>query len=262
MITILAINFSLFLIFVFLGRQCKTNVWIRHIFIILFVFSATNVAYYAHFFDNFVFYYTFRTQIWADYTPSLSGLLVGYCIRIIPTFAKASILLLLVFISLIYIVGPWLKNLMLPIEYDTLPNKWRDNVSIQSMGTCGPCSLANILNYNGITSTENILAKEAFTTASGTESWYLARCARRRGFKTKFIYNINHLEKNSIIGINVGKAGHFISIVDIKNDLLFITDSLVGFQEIKINDFHQKYQFSGMALNLYDFEKTTAKNQK
>jgi len=225
MIFILLFNCFLFLIFGFLGTQFNRNLWLTVAYIGMFVLASSNVIYYLHFFDKAIFYYNYRVQFWADFTPSLSGFLVGLSIKANSAFSKVLILPFLILASTLFILGPWAKNFITPIAYDKLPNQWKNNICLQSIGTCGPCSLANILNHNGIKTTENELAKEAFTTATGTESWYLARCARRRGFQTKLIYHANHLEKDSIIGVSLGKAGHFIAILDIKDDILLIADS-------------------------------------
>lgn len=250
MFVILIFNVVLFLVFTLVGYKSKNHWWLNSIYLFLFVLAMANVFYYTHLIDNFSLYYEYRTQIWADLTPSLSGFLVGSSIKIPNIIYRISFESLLIFMAILGIFGPWAKPILYPMNYDGLQNRWRGDICMQSTGTCGPCSLANILYANGIESSENELAQEAYTTSSGSESWYLARCARRRGFQTKFINDINHLEKNSIIGISLGKAGHFVAILDIKDNEIYIADSLTGIQKVKKDEFHKMFNFLGMSLVL------------
>jgi hypothetical protein len=250
MFVILLFNVVLFFIFISIGYKSKNLWWLNGLYFLLFILAMANVFYYAHLIDNNIFYYEYRTQYWADLTPSLSGFLLGCALKIPNFIFRFSIESLLFFLAFLGIFGPWAKPILFPMNYDSLQNRWRGEICMQSTGTCGPCSLANILNANDIESSENELAREAYTTSSGTESWYLARCAKRRGFKTRFINDANHLEKNSIIGIALGKTGHFISILDIKDDVLFIADSITGIEKVKRSEFHKLYTFKGMSLVL------------
>ena len=250
MFVILLFNVVLFLIYFYIGYKSNNQWWLNGIYFILFILALANVSYYAHLFDNSSLYFEYRTQFWADLTPSLSGFLVGSSIKIPNIIYRISFGALLIFLAIFGIFGPWAKPILFPMNYDSLQNRWRGDICMQSTGTCGPCSLANILYANGIESSENELAREAYTTSSGTESWYLARCARRRGFQTRFIHDINHLEKNSIIGISLGKAGHFVSILDIKDNVIYVADSITGIQKVNKDKFHDLFKFKGMSLVL------------
>jgi hypothetical protein len=250
MLNVIIINVILFIVFFLIGLKSKPNFSKILLFVVLFIFACLNVAYYAHLFDNLDFYFTYRSFVTTDFTTGFSGFLVGSTLYIKNKIYKISFFILFLSLSAYAIVGPWVKLFINPMNYSALPNEWKDNICRQSrvVSTCGPCSMANVLNNYGVLTSENELAKEAFTSGTGTELWYLARCANRRGFTTKFVFDLKRLEKNSIIGISLGRTGHFISIIDIKDNQITLIDSLEGKKIIDKNDFDSKYKFLGMSL--------------
>ena len=249
MLNVIIINVILFIVFFLIGWKSKPNFSRILLFVVLFIFACLNVAYYAHLFDNLDFYFTYRSCVIADYTTGFSGFLAGSTLYIKNKIYKISFFILFLSLSAYAIVGPWAKLFINPMNYSALPNEWKDNICRQSRAsTCGPCSMANVLNNYGVLTSENELAKEAFTSGTGTELWYLARCANRRGFTTKFLFDLKRLEKNSIIGISLRSTGHFISIIDINDNQITLIDSLAGKKIIDRNDFYIKYKFMGMSL--------------
>lgn len=136
-------------------------------------------------------------------------------------------------------------------EYSAL---WRDNVCMQStMSSCGPASAATLLKAMGYAITERELARDSFTTRTGTEVWYLARALQRRGFTVRYRMTTGAptpLPHPAIAGTwfaGSKGAGHFIAILDKTRDHYLIGDPLVGPTQIKLVDLHP-YTFSGFFM--------------
>lgn len=150
---------------------------------------------------------------------------------------------------LLYISLPFIKPLIRP---QTVTNtKWVDNVVLQTTpATCGPSSLATIFKYYGKEDSEANIAKQAFTSATGTENWYLARYAHSQGFDYQFLH-INDLKKApapAIIGVRLGSFGHFITFFGYHNGIYEIADSLTGRAFLSDEQFHHQYHYTGFVL--------------
>lgn len=155
-------------------------------------------------------------------------------------------------VMVLYVSSPFIKPLIRPLQKN-LQNKWQDNVAIQSTGsTCGPSSLATILNYYGKQDTEANIAQHAYTSSSSTENWYLARYAHSQGFDYQFltVAKLDQVPTPSIIGVRLGYIGYFIVLLGTKNGLYEIADSLSGRAFLTERQFNQKYRYTGFALHI------------
>ena len=155
--------------------------------------------YYLHWFDGFVWFYQFRSVPFAELSAAGAGFGAGMvhawlerqCFRLRTLLP--GLLLVVLFV-------PYIKPVVSPLDIEKLHAQCPDGVCLQSTpSTCGPASVASILRLFGYDETEETLARESYTSATGTENWYLARAIRRRGlFVTYVVTNspVNRLPVN------------------------------------------------------------------
>lgn len=151
-----------------------------------------------------------------------------------------------------YVSLPFIKPIIRPLAIQNTM-RWQDGVVLQSTSsTCGPASMVTVLKQYGVTDTESHIAQQAFTSGSGTENWYLARYAKTQGLQYQFL-NIAHLKDvppRSIIGVKLGKAGHYIVLLNQQNGVYSIADSLSGLHHLTQAEFEQRYVFTGFVLSV------------
>lgn len=121
-----------------------------------------------------------------------------------------------------------------------------------TLSTCGPASTATILNSLGAKTSERELATECHTYQGGTESWYLARAIRRRGFEAAFRIepeNPPSLPSPAIAGVVLrGGAGHFIAVLSQTPDRAVIADPMKGKLVLDRASLLRLYHFTGFFL--------------
>lgn len=155
-------------------------------------------------------------------------------------------------VMFLYISSPFLKPLIRPLQHD-LKNQWKDDVAIQSTAsTCGPSSLATIFKLYGKNDTESNIATYAYTSSSGSESWYLARYAHEQGFNYQFLQEpeLAKVPTPSIIGVRLGIIGHFIVLLAHKNGMYEVADPISGKETLTLDQFNRKYKYTGFVLNI------------
>jgi len=196
-------------------------------------------------------YCTFRALPYIEALVSLSALTAGF----LAYMWKKRIVLLIIIpaVLFIYVCVPFIKTIALPLNLDVLSSeRWSEDVCLQSSGsTCGPASLATIMRSMGLERKEREIAKAAYTGSTGTENWYLARYAKAQGLKPKFLncQSINDVPVHSIVGVKLGNnIGHFITLLPSDTDKLVIGEPLAGRLELTINEFNEKYRFTGFVL--------------
>ncbi len=210
--------------------------------------------FYTHLFDSWLWFYKFRAARFSELTFAGIGLLAGiFFKRMEPeTFGEK----LVVPAALLVVLGlPFSKSVLAPVDYSALRPACNTEVCLQStMSTCGPSSAATILKLYGINSSERELAREAFTYKGGTESWYLARALRKRGFKTDFILQppqTANIPAPSIAGVTLpGRTGHFIAILDSTPETIVVGDPLSGKTVIRRANLRSRYHFTGFFLSV------------
>lgn len=155
-------------------------------------------------------------------------------------------------ILMLYISTPFIKPIIRPLPKE-INDKWFENIALQTTrSTCGPASLATIMKYYGDKGSEKNIARAAFSSASGTENWYLARYAQQHGYQYHFLHNniLSRIPTPAIIGVKIGKAGHFITLLSYDAQHYTIADSLSGLHILTEQDFNKKYYFNGFVLYL------------
>jgi len=232
-------------------------IWI--IAILMFIISLLfPMAYISKILSQMPIYCSFRAMPYCE-------VLVSFCV---PLAAIVSVSLnkaikqkaflicsqsLIFILCLAFVSTPYIKPVIRPLNPVIFHEKYSDGVCMQSTSsTCGPACLVTILNQCGIVDTELSVAEHSFSCGSGTENWYLARYARQRGlyYKFSFIKNIREVQAPAIIGVGVGRSGHFITLLQYKDGLYTIGDPLIGLEKLSENELLQKYPFTGFVLSL------------
>jgi glucan phosphoethanolaminetransferase (alkaline phosphatase superfamily) len=229
--------------------------------VLLFVPGMLIPMYYLHWFDHWKFFYSFRAAPFSELTASASGFLAG-TLALWALRLRANRIVMVTGMILILTLGlaaPYVKPVLAPVDPSVYRNKWRDGVCIQSTASCGAASAATILRLYGIDATEHEVADECYTYVSGTENWYLARALRRRGLNVEFVFAhspVRNLPVPSIAGINMGQAGHFITILDETVDDYIIGDPLSGRSSRPKDQVFERISFTGFFLHVTREEPT------
>ena len=111
--------------------------------------------------------------------------------------------------------------------------------------------MVNILRRLGLAATEPEIARAAFTYSGGTEAWYLARHARRRGLSASFDFRETFSPEAglpALVGVRLGRAGHFIAVLEVKNGVITYVDPLRGQDQCPLDAFLKRYDFTGFHL--------------
>lgn len=212
-----------------------------------FFASSLNAIYYLHFLDHSSIYYTYRSWPWADFTPAASGFLIGSLFSQHKSHARW-MAYLTILAALIFMATPWIKPLLIPLNSFENP-RWYRNVCMQtSFSTCGPCSAVNVLKKYGVNITEAEAATACMTSETGTELWYIARYIRSLGLHADFINDANHIPSSSIIGLDLGGTGHFVTVLSVNENHIEIADSCQGPVSITFDKLISSYHYSGLAL--------------
>lgn len=149
---------------------------------------------------------------------------------------------------------PFAKAILFPVAWRSpLRESWQDGVCLQSsMATCGPCSTATMLRALGLPASEQDAARAAFTSATGTEVWYLLRYARRRGASVRVRSGtpLEDVAAPAVLGVTLGPGGpgHFISLLGRERGRLVVGDPLSGRALLTPEQFAAQYAFAGTAF--------------
>lgn len=212
------------------------------------------VLYYAHLFDNAVWFYRFRALPHSEFAASGLGAMAGFVQTILRPQTPGEKLVSPLALGVLLFV-PFMKSALDPVDYNQLQQKCEGEVCLQSTpSTCGPSSAATLLKQFGQNVSEEELARESFTYRGGTEIWYLARALRRRGFDADFVVQQRDLISPpipSIAGVVLpGGAGHFIAIMSQEGGEITIGDPLKGKQIVSRRDLMSLYRFTGFFLQV------------
>jgi len=98
------------------------------------------------------------------------------------------------------------------------------------------------------------LAHESYSTATGTEVWYLARALRAGGVEVEFERHAPtglDVPIPSIASVEVGGSsgfGHFVALLGRTADGLVVGDPLQGREVIPVAEFRRRYTPTGFSL--------------
>ncbi len=150
---------------------------------------------------------------------------------------------------------PVLKPVFRPLDPGTLQDRWEGDACIQSsVVTCGPASAASVLRHLGDRQTkESDLAREAWTSSTGTEAWHLARAIRRRGYEVRFLAPDGLPDRKDlpgILGTGTQMAGHFIAVLEITDHEIEIVDPLRGRFRESLEDFLKWHEIEPFFMSI------------
>jgi len=218
------------------------------VFALLAVPSILFAVYYLHVLPEFEWFYTLRSWRGSEFLVVFLGCAGGAAASLIPRM----LLSLPLFAVLAIAVAPYVKPLLVPLSDDEFHDKWQGNACLQSTAsTCGPASVATILRHFGINTTEQATARAAFSYEGGTEAWYLARYARSCGLSAHFVFCPTfspEAGQPALVGVRIGRAGHFIAVLEVHDDQVTVADPLSGEIQITLAKFENLYEFTGFHM--------------
>jgi len=209
--------------------------------------------YYLHWFDGARWFYEFRSLPFSELTAAGAGLCAGALSELV-TGAKVISRPFLIAALCLGIVTPYIKPVLAPVPGTRFSDRWKDDVCLQSTeSSCGAASAATIFRSFGVALTERDVARECFTSLSGTENWYIARAFRRRGYTVTYRVGEglpSDLKTPAIAGVRICGQGHFIVILGTTNGKCVTADPLVGRRETPTARIARKFDFTGFFMEI------------
>lgn len=220
--------------------------------------GALMVLYYLHWFDHWVWFYTFRAWRFTDWTAGGLGFGAGLAARWRPARYSGEAASLAaggaVFVA---VMIPHLKPLLAPVRLADFASELKGGVCLQSTEySCGPAAAVTVMKLFGIAASEREVVRFAFTSRRGTEVWYLARLMRFRGLKSRFIIDPSRIgdpPMPSIAGVRMGELGDFVAVLaKTRSGDFVIGDPLAGRRVVAAEALRREYTFTGFYLQAYE----------
>jgi hypothetical protein len=214
--------------------------------------GASFAAYYTHWIQPPAWYYEFRS--WPGSEAALIP--IGIAGGLAAACAHGVTRHLPYVIAGAFVLVPLLKPYANSIPDETFRDHWSGHFCMQSTAsTCGPASTATILHHLGHTESESAIARDAHSSGTGTEAWYLARAIRKRGFRAQFHVNTSAgfdpgVQLPAIAGVQLYRYGHFIALLRREGDNIHIADPLRGPFVLSLAELEKQYTFSGFYLTI------------
>lgn len=234
-----------------LGTRLKAYRWYL---LPLLLPALVYAAYYLKVFSEPIWLYQLRSIPGSELLAALAGVPAGAFYAALAHSGRR--ILPIALCALVF--APYIKFWLLPLNQSVLKETWEGGVCLQSTpSTCGPASAATLLRAMRIPITERELALESYSTASGTENWYLAQALKRRGVDVTYLStapNPKKLVYPAIAGTKLGGpqgAGHFILVLDRVYEGYLIADPISGRATLTFPEVQQgRYYFTGFFMKL------------
>ncbi|HEY8904308.1 MAG TPA: hypothetical protein VIM48_11395, partial [Chthoniobacterales bacterium] len=153
------------------SRPLGDRLLLLGLFALLSIPAALFALYYWHVVPEMGWFYTLRSFTGSEFLAIFIGCAGGCVATFLPRWALGFPLFGILALASI----PYLKPLLSPLAPESMHDRWRGNVCLQStLSTCGPASLCTILEAFGYHATEREVAWQAYSYTGGTEAWYLA----------------------------------------------------------------------------------------
>jgi hypothetical protein len=232
-----------------LGNKAKAAAAVASI--LLCLPGAWFAFYYLHWLPEPPLLYELRALRFGEFFLALFGAAAGVWRSCLPKLLKPFPTAAGVFLLTI----PFLKPVFNAYDLSTLRDEWEGDTCLQSsVVTCGPASAACLLRHFGDRQvTERDLARESWTSNSGTEAWHLARALRRRGCTVRFLAPEGLPDPRDlpgILGTGSKRAGHFIVLVSITPDQIDFMDPLRGRVKMSRKDFLKWVEFEPFFMSV------------
>jgi Peptidase C39 family len=234
------------------SRPVSVRIALLCVFTVLSIPAVLFATHYLHVFPEREWFYWLRSWAGTEFLVVFLGCEVGAAASLLPRW-----LLVLPLTGLIALAAvPYIKPIIGPIPDNVFQEHWRGDICLQSTSsTCGPASVCTILKQLGTSTTERAVSRAAFSYGGGTEAWYLARYVRSRGYHPRFDFRRTFSPvagQPALIGVLLGGAGHFIAVLEIKDDQVRFADPLHGEERLPLQDFLRRYQFTGFHMIVDD----------
>jgi hypothetical protein len=205
-------------------------------------------VYYLHIVPEVAWFYTLRSWTGSEFLVLFLGCAAGAIASLGPPRLAVVSLGALVLLGVV----PYIKPLLGPLPDGLFQERRDGEVSLQSTpSTCGPAGVTTILRSLGAEGSEKETARAAFSYSGGTEAWYLARYVRTRGFVPRFEFRRTFSPDAgfpALVGVRLGRVGHFIAVLDIRGDQVTFADPLHGREQLSLSEFQRRYEFTGFHM--------------
>ena len=230
------------------ARSTSVRLLTLSVLALLAVPSILFAIYYLHILPEHAWFYTFHSWRGTEFLVLFLGGAGGALATLLPRFLLAFPLAAVIGLGII----PHLKPLLGPLPESAFRERWKGATCLQSTpSTCGAASVATILRHLGVTTTEQAVARAAFSYTGGTEAWYLARYVRSRGLAAHFSFQPSFAPEvglPALVGVRFGALGHFIAVLGVKDGQVSFADPLSGPAQLPLEQFQQRYQFTGFHM--------------
>lgn len=212
-------------------------------------------VYYLHGFDDWAGYIEFRSCAGTEYLGAGAGMLAGLADHRARNRMRSSVWGVPAMLALGVSI-PFLKPMLRPLDLDQLTERWEAAVCLQgTASTCGPASAATVARHLGHPISERELAAAAHTSASGTESWYLARALRVRGLQVLIRTREpgpDRVQLPAIAGVRnrLTGAGHFVAVIERQAGRWHVADPLHGGAWYADADLRSSFDFTGFFMEI------------
>lgn len=217
-------------------------------FALLAVPSIGFAIYYLHVFPEREWFYSLRSWPGSEVLVLFLGCATGAFATLLPRLLLGVPLFVLLALAIV----PYVKPLLGPLHDSDFQEQSRGDICLQSTAsTCGPASISTILRRLGLPADERTTARAAFSYAGGTEAWYLARYVRSRGLAVRFDFRRTFSPaagQPALVGVRLGGAGHFIAVLEFRDEQITFADPLRGEEHLSLSEFQKRYEFTGFHM--------------
>ena len=130
--------------------------------------------------------------------------------------------------------------------------------------SCGPASLATVLNRYGLNLSLNQVSKHTNTSLNGTSMQSLIDAARYYNFNAYGVeIDTQNLKENYIVHLNINGCQHWSVITKVTDTHVFLADSTEGNMNFTINEFNSYFTKKAIVLsnNTIDLKEQIISNQ-
>src|SRR5690606_37622477 len=116
--------------------------------------------------------------------------------------------------------------------------------------SCVPSCATTLIHMQGGKVTEQEMARAAGTTTHGTETWYLTRALRKRGYDSKYqsFRSLTNAPVPSIIGVVLTGVPHVVVLLHRDNDGVIIGDPMSHKKKYTWKVFNHCYRPTGSCI--------------
>ena len=116
--------------------------------------------------------------------------------------------------------------------------------------SCGPASLATVLNKNGFNLSLNEVSQHTNTSLDGTSMQSLIDAAKYYKFSAYGVeMETQNLKENCIVQLNINGDEHWTVIAKVTDTHVFLADSTLGNMNLSINEFNSYFSKKAIVIS-------------